>query len=198
MAVAELQVQRRRLAIARPADLLTVERLAVHRDRCLAAVHRLREIDLDVAGGLQALLAVGHLFVVDLHGRDAGGGLGLEMEAVTHPAAGGVLRIADAHVVRGARRHLRPELELPGAHRLEANQHGRADAEGMLHRVRFHVLVETKIDCGRPRDGLVTVVDVGVHLERGGDDANDDGGRHQQNGNRCQPPTFAKCLRPGH
>src|SRR5439155_885270 len=108
------------------------------------------------------------------------------------PTARRVLRILDGDAVRGVRRHLWPELELPRAHRLEANQHSRADAECLLHRIRFHVLVEAKIDGGRPGDRLVAVVDVGVDLERRGDDANDDGGRHHQNRNRCEPPTLVK------
>ena len=53
VAVSQLQVERGTLAVAGPADLLSVERLAVDGNRRLAAIHRLGEIDLDRAGWLQ-------------------------------------------------------------------------------------------------------------------------------------------------
>jgi len=48
----------------------------------------------------------------------------------------------------------------------------------------LHLLVEAKIDGRGARHRLVTVVDVRAHLERGGDDANHDGSRDHQDGDR--------------
>ena len=196
-AVAQLEAEGGALPVARPRDGLVVG-LAVQRDRCLGAVHRLGEIDLDVAGRLYRLLAVDDRLAVNHDGRNHRRGLGFEAETAGDATPGRVLRVLDADVIGGVRRHVRPELEFPRADGLERDQHRRAEAEGVLHGVGLHVLVEVKVDGSRSRNRLVTVVDVGVHLERSGDDANHDGSRHHEDGDRGQPPAFAKCLCPGH
>ncbi len=52
-AVPQLEVERGALAVAGPAHLAGLQRLAIQRDRRAGSIHRLREIELDVAGRLQ-------------------------------------------------------------------------------------------------------------------------------------------------
>src|SRR2546430_1511115 len=105
------------------------------------------DVLVDDIGLLHArLLAAGHRLVVNPDGGNGRRGLRFEAETAADATPGGILRVLEADVIRGARFHRRPELELLGTDGLEGDRYRRRDAEGLLNGSGLHLLVEVQID----------------------------------------------------